>query len=153
MANTAKWVGGASPAGSALSLHSTSLNSLGNNTASAASSAVANHTNLDLYGQLWLHLASLSPTAGGYLTIYILTAIDDSTYPSATGTVLRNQPDKILWTFPLDTTAATAQDLVTPPILLPMCDFKIVLDNQAGVALGASGNTLQMITGNFNLNA
>src|SRR3954463_2787134 len=124
MANTGKWVGGATPAGSALSLHSTSLNSLANGSASAASSAVANQTNLDLYGFLTLHLASLTPAAGGYITVYILPAMDNATYPSATAAVLRNQPDKIMVTFPLDTSAA-AQDLVSGPIQLPPCSFKV----------------------------
>lgn len=152
MANTGKWVAGTNPAGTPLSVHSTSLNSLANNAASAASSAIANQTGLDLYGVFTLHLAALSPAAGGYITVYILTATDNSTYPSATAAVLRNQPDKILWTFPLDTTAATAQDLVTPAILLPPCAFKIVVDNQSGVALAASASTLSLINANFNLN-
>lgn len=151
MANTGKWAAGTNPAGTALSVHSTSLNSLANNAASAASSAIANQTNLDIYGQFTLHLASLTPGAGGYITLYITPATDNSTYPSATATVLRNQPDKILYTFPLDT-AVGAQDLVTPVLMLPPCSFKIVLDNQSGVALNAAGNTLAMINANFNLN-
>lgn len=151
MSNTSKWLAGTNPAGTPLSVQSTNLNSLATNTSSAASSTIAQHTNLDLYGIFWLHLASLTPTAGGYMTLYILTSIDDSTFPSSTGAVLRNQPDKILWTFPLDTSTA-AQDLVTPPLLLPFCDFQIVVDNQSGVTLPASGNTLKMINGNYNLN-
>lgn len=151
MANTGKWAAGTNPAGTPLSVHSTSLNSLANNAASAASSAIANQTNLDIYGVFTLHLASLTPVAGGYITLYITAAADNSTYPAATAAALRNQPDKILWTFPLDT-AAAAQDLVTPVLMLPPCSFKVVIDNQSGVALAASGNTLSMINANFNLN-
>lgn len=151
MANTGKWVGGTYAAGSALSLHSTSLNALSNNAASAASSAVANQTNLDLYGFLTLHLASLTPAAGGYIDVYILPAMDNATYPSATAAVLRNQPDKLLVRFPLDTTAA-AQDVVSGPIQLPPCSFKVVVDNQSGVSLGATLNTLTLVTANFTNN-
>lgn len=153
MANTAKWIAGTNPAGTPLSVLTTGLNSLGNGSASAASSAIDNSANLSLYGIFHLHLASLSPAAGGYVDLYILQSIDGgTTFPSATAGVLRNQPDKLLYRFPLDTTATTAQDLYSMPILLPFGQYKIVLDNNAGVALNASGNTVKLIEGNFNLN-
>lgn len=149
MANLGKW-GNLS---SIVSLLTTELNSLANNTACAASSAIANQTNLDIYADIWLHLASWSPVAPNYATLYILEAVDGSTYPSATGAVLRNQPSQILCTFPLDTTAATAQDVVVRNVLLPPGSFKLVFDNQSGATLNASGNTVKMITYGVNLNA
>jgi hypothetical protein len=148
MANIGKW-GNVS---SVVSLLTTELNALGSATASAASAAIANQTNLDVYADIGLHLASLSPAAGAYGALYILEALDGSTYPSATGSVLRNQPQQMLCTFQLDTTAATAQDLVVRNVLLPPGSFKVVYDNQAGVALGATGNTVKMITYNINEN-
>lgn len=148
MANIAKWGNLSSP----VSLLTTELNALANNAASAASSAIANQTNLDVYADIELVLASLSPAAPNYATLYILEAIDGSNYPSATAAVLRNQPSQILCTFALDTTAATAQRVVVRNVLLPPGSFKVVLDNQAGVALGGTGNTVKMITYNVNLN-
>lgn len=149
MANIGKWGNLAA----VVSLLTTELNALGNGSASAASSAVANDTNLDVYADIELVLASLSPAAPNYLTLYILEAIDGTNYPSATGSVLRNQPSQILCTFPIDTTAATAQRVTVRNVVLPPGTFKVVLDNQAGVALGATGNTVKMITYNVNLNA
>ncbi len=148
MASIAKW----NTPSSVVSLLTTELNSLGDNTASAASSAVANQTNLDVYADIWLHLASLSPASPNYVNVYILEAIDGSTYPSATGSVLRNQPSQLLCSFLLDTAATTAQDVVVRGVQLPPGSFKVVLDNHAGVSLAASLNPLKMITYNVDLN-
>lgn len=147
MANVTKW-GTTTP----VVLLTTELNALANGSASAASAAIANQTNLEVYADIELSLASLSPASPNYCTLYILEAIDSVNYPSATAAVLRNQPAQILCTFALDTTAATAQRLVVRNVLLPPCTFKLVLDNQAGVALGATSNTLKMVTYGVNLN-
>lgn len=152
MANTAKWTHGTSAPASPLSVLTTELNALANNTASAASATIANATNKDLYADLWVHLASLTPAAGGYLTLYILESIDGSTFPAATGSVLRNQPTHVLATMQLNP-AVGAQDVVVRNVLLPPADFKIVLDNQSGVALAGTLNTVKLINSNLNLNA
>ena len=152
MATTGKWKAGTNPPGTPLTVFTgAAINSLANNTATAASTAIANQTNLDLYADIWLHLGSLTPTAGGYVTIYILEAIDSSTYPSATASILRNQPSHVLVTMSLDT-AVGAQDVVVRNVLLPPASFKLVLDNQSGVSLNAAGNTLTLITYNLDLN-
>jgi len=148
MASIGKW----GSLAAAVSLLTTELNSLANGSASAASAAIANQTDLNVYADIELVLGSLSPVAPNYCTLYILEAIDGSNYPSATGSVLRNQPSQILCTFPLDTTASTAQRVVVRNVVIPPGSFKVVLDNQAGVALASSGNTVKMITYNVNLN-
>ena len=148
MANIGQWGDLSSP----VSLLTTELNALADNAASAASSAIANQTNLDVYADIELVLAALSPAAPNYITLYILEAIDGTNYPSATAAVLRNQPSQVLCVFPLDTTAGTAQRIVVRNVLLPPGSFKVVLDNHAGVALGATLNTVKMITYNVNLN-
>jgi len=147
MSNIGKW----KAPSSVVSLLTTELNSLANNTASAASSAIANETNLDVYADIWLHLASLTPTGAPYINLYILEAIDGSTYPSATGSVLRNQPQHLLCSFILDTTAA-AQDVIVRGVMLPPGSFKVVADNQSGPTLAASGSYVKMITYNLDLN-
>ncbi len=148
MASLGKWGNLSSP----VSLLTTELNSLANNAASAASSAIANETNLDVYADIELVLATLSPAAPNYCTLYLLEAIDGTNYPSATAGVLRNQPVHILCTFPLDTSASTAQRVVARNVMLPPGSFKVVLDNQSGAALASSGNTVKMITYDVNLN-
>ncbi len=148
MSNLGKWGNLSSP----LSLLTTELNSLANNAASAASSAIANQTNLDVYADIELVLASWSPVAPNYCTLYILEAIDGSNYPSATAGVLRNQPSQILCTFALDTTGSTAQRVVVRNVVIPPGSFKVVLDNQSGATLASSGNTVKMNTYGVNLN-
>src|SRR4051812_13488467 len=120
MANTAKYAAGATALNSPTSLLTTELNTLGSNTASAASAAYDNQANLDLYCDLMLHLASLSPGTAPRVDIYILPSYDGgTTYPSATGAVLRNQVTNLWCSIPLDTTAATAQDIVVRGLVLP----------------------------------
>lgn len=146
MANTAKWT---TP--SIVTLLSTELNSLANGSITAASTAIT--SSVDIYADFELVLASLSPASPNYCTLYILLAIDGSNYPSATAAVLRNQPSQIICTFALDTTAATAQRVPVRNVMLSPGNYKFALDNQAGVALGATGNTVKMTTYNVNLNA
>jgi hypothetical protein len=50
-------------------------------------------------------------------------------------------------------TGATAQRITVRGVELPPTKFKVYLDPHAGVALGASGNTLKMLPFDFNLNA
>ena len=73
--------------------------------------------------------------------------------PVVAATGLRLQTTAVLCTFGLDTTAATAQRL--PParnVVIPPGKFKLLVDNHAGVALNASGNTLKILPYNVNLN-
>lgn len=146
MASIGKW----NTPSSVVSLLTTELNSLGNNTLSSASAAVNNDANLDMYADLELVLASLSPTAGAYVAVYLLEAIDGTNYPEATN--LRLKTSQLLLAIPLDTTAATAQRIAARNVLLPPGKFKVVLDNQSGVSLAASGNTLKMLPYNVQLN-
>ena len=148
MANVGKW----NTPTAAASLLTTELNALGSATASSASADYDNSTNLNMFGDFELVLAALSPAANGYCTLYILEAVDGSNYPSGTGSVLRNQPSQILCTFPLDTTSSTAQRIVVRNVPLPPAHFKVVLDNQSGVQLGATGNTVKVLAYNTNLN-
>lgn len=145
MANIGKWA-----APSVVTLLSTELNTLGIGAMSAASSAVSG--NRDVYADFELVLASLSPAVPNYCTLYILEAVDGTNYPGATAAVLRNQPTQVLCVFPLDTSASTAQRIVVRSVLIPPGNFKVALDNQSGVALASSGNTVKMSSYNVDLN-
>ena len=148
MSNIGKW----NSARAVATVLTTELNALSNGTMSAASAAVANQTNLDLYADFVLHLAALSPTAGAFITVYILEALDDSTFPAPSDAALRLQPQQILFSVQLGQDASTAQDIVVRNVLLPPHAFKLKLDNQSGVALGATGNTLSISQYDTNLN-
>jgi hypothetical protein len=131
---------------------STGLNSLSNGTMSSASSTISNASNLDIYVDVEVLLASLSPTTGAYVALYILEAVDGTNFPAQSDADLRLTSTQLFCTIPIGTTAATAQRVVVRNIVIPPGSFQIKLDNQAGVALNASGNTVKFNTYDVNLN-
>jgi len=149
MANTGKW----NTPGTLTTLLSSGLNSLGNATMSAASSTYANNTNLDLYCDIEVVLASLSPATGAYVAIYIWEAVDGSTFPAQSDADLRLTSSQLFVVIPVGTTASTAQRVVARNLLLPPAAIQFKLDNQTGVALNASGNTVKILPYSYNLNA
>jgi hypothetical protein len=149
MANIGKW---ALSGVGLTSVLTTGLNSLANNTMSAASSTYANQTNLDLYADIEVVLASLSPAAGAYVSIYVLESVDGTNFPAQSDADLRLTSTQLLCVIPIGTTAATAQRVTARNILLPPAAIQFKLDNQTGVALNASGNTVKILPYNYNLN-
>jgi hypothetical protein len=152
MANIGKWIGGANAPGSPLTVFSIGLNNLANNTMSAASSTLDNSTNLDLYCDIEVNLASLSPTAGAYVAIYVWEAIDGTNFPAQSDADLRLTTTQLLCTVPIGTTASTAQRVTVRNVVLPPAKIQFKLDNQSGVSLNASGSTVKLITYNINGN-
>lgn len=149
MANVGKW----SLSGVGITtVLSTGLNSLGNNTMSAASSTYDNSTNLDLYVDIEVVLASLSPASGAYVAIYVLEAPDGTNFPAQSDADLRLTSSQLLAVIPIGTTASTAQRVTARNVLLPPAKIQFKLDNQAGVSLNASGNTVKVLPYNYNLN-
>lgn len=149
MASIGKWSLSATGLTTVLS---TELNSLTTNTASSASSAISNDTNLDVYVDIEVNLASLSPSSGAYVTLYILESVDGTNYPGQSGADLRLTPSQALAVIPVGTTAATAQRVVVRQVVIPPAKFKIILDNQTGATLNAAGNTVKFLPYNANLN-
>lgn len=149
MANIAKWN---APSASVTVLN-TELNTLSTNTMTAASSAIANQTNLDMYVDVEINLGSLSPTAGSYVALYILEAVDGTNYPAQSDADLRLTPTQLLCTVPTGTTASTAQRISVRNVVIPPGTFKIKLDNQTGATLaGSAANTVKFNAYNTNLN-
>ena len=147
MANIGKW----GNVGASATLLTTQLNSLSNNTMSTSGTVVNNGTNLDMFCDLRLFLPALSPGTGSYMNVYILPSFDGSTYPSAAA-ALRLQPSMVMATFQLDTSASTPQTVYARNVVIPPVSFSTCLDNQSGVTLSAAGNTLHLITYDYNLN-
>jgi hypothetical protein len=148
MANIGKWGTGTG----LTTVLTTALDHLANNTMSAASSTIANQTNLDLYADIEVVLASLSPTTGAYVAIYVLESVDGTNFPAQSDADLRLTTSQLLVSIPIGTTATTAQRVVARNVLLPPNAFQIKLDNQTGVALNSTTNTVKFDTYNFNLN-
>ena len=130
----------------------TALNSLGSNSMSAASSNINNDTNLDMYMDFEVVLTSLSPTAGAFIGIYCLEAVDGSNFPAQNDADLRLTTTQLLVVIPTGTTAGTPQRIAARQVPIPPTKFQLKIDNQTGVALNASGNTVKTIAYNTNLN-
>jgi hypothetical protein len=109
------------------------LNSLSNN---GESSVVTydNSTNLDLYGTVTLKLGSITPSAGGSVTIRI-------TLNDGTDTADRIGGDT--YTVPL-TTGASAKVAVVNMVRLYPYSMRFSVINNSGVATAASGNELYL---------
>ena len=148
MGNVAKW----NAPSAIITVLAAELNALAHNTMAGPSVAIANQTNLDMYVDVELTLAALSPATGGYVAIYLAEAIDGANYPAPSVADQRQQTDALLCTVVLSTTAGTAQRLVKRQVVIPPGTFKLYLDNQAGAAFGAAGNTLKLLPYNVNLN-
>jgi hypothetical protein len=124
----AKW---AAPSTRSSNFAGTTLNSLAN----AGESTVVtydNSTNRDLYGTVTIKLGSITPSAGGSITVRI--TLNDGT----------DSADRIggdLYTIPL-TSGASAKVAVVNMIRLYPYSMRISVVNNAGVSLAASGNEL-----------
>lgn len=117
----------------------TELNSLANSATSAASTAIDNTTNLDLYHDLTLTVAAQGSarSTGATVSVYMTLALDGANYDDANATTA-----ELVAVFSLDaaTTArqATRRDVPVPPGL-----FKYFVVNNTGQALASSGNLLE----------
>jgi hypothetical protein len=117
----------------------------------AASATYANQTNLDLYCDLEVFLAALSPTAGAYVDVYILTAIDGTNFPAQSAADLRLTSTQKFCTVPIGTTASTAQRVAVRNLLLPPQPVQFILDNQTGTNIVAT-STVKIDAYSYNLN-
>lgn len=122
---------------------STELNSLANNSNSAASSAIDNSSTLDLEMEIEFLIATQgSPrSTGAMVQVYMVRSIDGgSTYAD----VLESINDPVA-TFTLDAATTsrreTKQDIRIPPGL-----FKLYARNVTGQAFASSGNTVRYRT-------
>jgi hypothetical protein len=110
---------------------STAFNSLANNTESATVT-YSNATNKDLYAAVTLKLGSISPAAGGSVSLRI-TQTD--------GTDTSDKIGGDLYTIAL-TSGASAKVNIIPMVRLYPFSLRFSLVNNSGVSLAASGNEI-----------
>jgi hypothetical protein len=124
----AKW---ATPSTRSANFASTTLNSLAN---AGESTAVTydNSTNRDLYGTITVKLGSITPSAGGSITIRV-------TLNDGTDTADRIGGD--LYVIPL-TSGASAKVAIYNMIRLYPYSMRISVINNSGVTLNAGSNEL-----------
>jgi hypothetical protein len=84
---------------------------------------------------------AVNPTAGRTVNFYILPSIDGTNYPDSNVTAVQSAP-----AFELVVAAATtAQRLVSPPIPLPPCKFKVYVVNDADQAFSSDAAHLKVL--------
>lgn len=140
MANTFKWSAYTSQ-GNVLT---TELNALTNGSYSAVGTAYDNTTLLDQWAVLDITLASLNPTAGAYLQLFMVTSPGGTTYEDAPSST---NPGYHMSVAAVSLTAGSAaKRVVTPMFRMPPGKFKFVLLNKSNVTLGATTNTAALYT-------
>lgn len=142
---TEKWV-----AGSGVGLTWTSaftgstLNSLASGNA-LLGLQIDNSSALDLFCDVTVLLASLTPAAPNYVGLYLYPLLSDgSTYGDGRfGTAAAGPPPGNYWVANMGTRVGTAAVASggTTRIVMPPGSFKFVLYNGMGVAFNATGNT------------
>jgi hypothetical protein len=121
----------------------TDLNSLANGSTSALSAEIDNSTTKYLYADMELYLASLTPTAGGFVALYLVPSVDGTNYPLFDTGASPGAANNNYFVGSFSTkAAAAAQRIAMREIQLPPGKYKLAVYNGAGVALAASGNTL-----------
>lgn len=114
----------------------TELNSLANGSTTALGSAWDNTSSRYMQAAGEIYLGSLTPTAGGYVQVYLVPALDGTNY----GDIVNiNMVAKI---YPSTSTGAkrlTFESVPLGPFL-----YKVALLNQCGVTLASSGNTVKL---------
>lgn len=138
MPNAVKW----SALGTSTTAMSTELNSLANGSRAIASSAVDNDAARNMYADFELYVTyGVAPSAGGRVDLYLVQTLDGTNYADGSASVAPPMTS-FAGSFPLRA-VTTAQRIVLRHVLLPATDYKPLLDNQAGQAMAASGNTLK----------
>ena len=137
MASTFKWT-----ATSTVDVIFSLTSAIATSSYAGVSSAIANGTSgLYPYAALELVSTALSPTAGGYIDIWLYPTIDGTNYADADKFL---QTASLLCTFQVDTAAATAQRITKWNIGLPPLDFKMEMRNETGGNL-SSGTKLNLV--------
>ncbi len=131
---TAKWSAASSESAD---VAGTAINSIASGSATAVIADIDNTTNKDLYISFWLVLGSITPAAGGSVTLR-LRRKRSSTYDDASATIYQCEN----LTKPL-TTGAGAKNVAFSMLRLngPFV-FGVDLVNNSGVTTASSGNSL-----------
>ncbi len=151
MSLTEKWIAGTVGLTWA-SIMTTELNSLASGNAVLGSTNLDNSTNLDMFADFSLHLASAAFVAPNFVGIFLYPLNDDgSTYGdgrfgSSAAMTAANAPTTY-WAGNIVFPATTAaQNGTLRGLLLPPGSWKPVLWNQGGVNFASSANTLKWRT-------
>lgn len=126
---------------------STEINSLADSTRAIGTTALDNGVNNDQYGKLQLDVVfGVAPSAGGYVNIYAVYAPDGTNYEDGSASVAPAATNLVA-AIPVRA-ITTAQKLTTRLFLIEPAPVKFIVENKAGQAMAATGNTLKLFTTN-----
>lgn len=139
------------PVGTVIHLLTTQLDALASLAGSAYGPELGGATK-EQVGTLYLHLASnsLAFTSASSVAVYLVqssTLASGATYPTYTsGTTPKYSGNGFVGSIQLNpaTQSANVVDEILPGITIPAGFYKCILINNSGVALPASGNTLDL---------
>lgn len=122
------------------------LASLADNEWTDLSDEIDNTTNLYVMADFFFELASAAFTGtDSVVELYIVPSVDGTLYPNWTGNVTTAEQENYQYFAGSAVTsgATEAQNIAIRDVKLPPGKFKVGVRNTAGVALAASGNTLE----------
>lgn len=119
----------------------TELNSLANNTNTAASGLIQNDTGLHLYATFELILAAqgTNRTAGAFIGLYVIEALDGTTLDT-----VNHDTAQLLCAFPLDSGALAARQVSRRFNQLAPGEYAFFARNATGQTLAASGSSIRV---------
>ena len=128
--------------GSTTTYLSTELNSLANN-GNKIGAAIDNSSNKDFYMDVEVYLASvdLSGSTNPAIYIYLIKSLDDSNYEDGGDSL--DPPQEATKVLALVAASQVHRRVTESPIIIPPGSFKLLIENKAGAALAASGNTVK----------
>ena len=125
----------------------TELNSLATAAYSAVGTLIDNSINKDQWAALDVVLASLTPTAGAYLSAFIVESLDGTTYQDPP--VTSNNAGFGMFAGSESLTIVTgARRVKIGPFRIMPSKLKFVMANNAQVSFAASANTATLFTTN-----
>lgn len=140
MATTFKWTGWTSRSTGL----TTELNTLANGAYSAVGTAFDNTSNLDQWAAAEIALASLNPTTGAYLQLFLVQSLDGTNYDDAPSSTNPGYHQSVAAVSVA--TGSAVKKIDTPMFRIPPGKFKLVLLNKTNVSFAASGNTVTLYT-------
>ncbi len=127
-------------------LLTTEMNSLATGNRTNASAAVDNDgsSNRYLFGTFELVCTfGSAPTAGRTVDLYFLPTLDGTNYADGSSSVVPSDSGYV-GSFAVRA-VNTAQRLLLTGVPLPPTDFKVIVANNSGQTMAASGNTLKIV--------
>jgi len=132
--------------GTIVTLMSTELNSLANNTTAAASGDFDNSTNLNPWGLFELVCEyGVAPTANTVIGLWLISKIDGTNYEDYSAIEPARSPDVMFRV----RAVTTAQRITVRGMLRPGLQLPVARNLATGQTLAASGNTIKVLPYTF----